>query len=329
MAAGLGDYYDVVLLGKTGQGRTTLGSKLLDVKGTDGSRIRLFQSAGEDGEVYLSDAEGKSCELMSNEKTRVRVLDVPGFSDSHAKQQATIQANMLIIKWIGTVLSELQLNVRRMVYFLPVRGPLEKADGAMQEELKMLNHYFRRDIFNCMVIVATNPPKERFQQAGFDNSELEETKEAFQLALNTTVEEDIECPPIVYVSLNDGPKECLSKIQNALVLKESIKPLRIKEDAGPLYTVKVDESVNAEVGMNVESRCTHPSLNEKYSGAQKIVGGIAYVVLLGIPLAISYITGIGLWPGFTNSDKVCAECHESLEVDGFVLISHEEGDGST
>ena len=295
-------YCDIVLLGKTGQGKSTLAKKLLDNLETDNTKIRRFSS------LNLS---AESAELLSNEDTKVRVLDVPGLSDPDTQQKATVQRNQEIIQWIGRVLTDdFELKVKRIVYFLPTRGPLEKADGTMQEELKILNHYFGKEVFDCVVVAATNSPKEKYQQVGFDDDDLEKTKRAFHITLKTAIDdEDIACPPVVYIGLNDSPKEALSKIQEALVLKENIVPLRIKDDVGPLYS---------------EMYHHHPSFVQKYSGTEKFRGGIIHVFTFGILLMLWYFRNYNNFrnyntlPGFTNSDKICKECKQSPKARGCV-----------
>ena len=64
-----------------------------------------------------------------------------------------------IIRWVMRAQIQFQLKVRRIVYFLPGRGPLEKA--VIQEELRVLYHYFGKDIFDCMVVAATNSPSKK------------------------------------------------------------------------------------------------------------------------------------------------------------------------
>ena len=43
--------------------------------------------------------------------------------------------------------------VQRLVYFLPDRGPMEKADAVFQEELKVMHFFYGPAIFECMVVV--------------------------------------------------------------------------------------------------------------------------------------------------------------------------------
>lgn len=302
--AGDQEYYDIVLLGRVEQGVTTLARKLLNLENTDPVSIRVFHDSGE---------QTKKCELTSNEVTKVRVIDVPGFSGSDSTpQQGTLETNVQIIQTLGRMLDEFQPKVRRIVYFLPVRGPYEKADGSTQEELKLLSHYFGREVFDCLVVAATNPPREKYQEVGF--SDFKQTTRAFHAALKSAVGEDIACPPIVYIGLKDSPEETLHNIQHALVLNESTAPLRIKA-VGPLYpeevaiTELIETSPFEDDFVEIEAGGVHPSFVDKYTPVQKFVGGCAHVALLGVPLAVSYVAGWDMWPGFTNSDMMCEKCH--------------------
>ena len=222
--------------------------------------------------------------MQANEDTNIHVLDVPGFSDSGSlakvigKKNSVNEGNLQIIRWLVREQIQSQLKVRCIVYFLPVRGPLEKTDGVLQEELKVLYHYFGEgeEVFDCVVVVATNPPKKKYQ-VNFDRSDFDETEEVLKAAMKEAIgKEEIECPPIIYIGLDDTPDVVLQKIKGASVLKDDILPLRFSIDVCASCSVKIccskDDnhekiSVLCADGTSVpymDSKC-HPQYVQKFS----------------------------------------------------------------
>ncbi len=89
-------------------------------------------------ETMTPDSVTKSCVLLSNEKTRIRVLDVPGFhtslsSPQVAAKKVAIQENLSIMRQILRIQALKQLHFHRILYFLPSRGVCEKADSNFQD----------------------------------------------------------------------------------------------------------------------------------------------------------------------------------------------------
>ena len=192
------EYYDILIIGRTGWGKKTLLDKLV---GADGGTLRRDWL-----EQTNDDACKQSFRIMSNKKSPpIRVTVAPGFSDvsTDEVQNSVCNPNFGLIRLIFNLQSKLKMSFKRVVYFLPIRGPPERADGYLRDELKSLWNFYGERIFRCMVIIATNSPDEAYQEIGFSESFERKSKSVVEHVLSeVSGVHSITCPPIAYLSLS-------------------------------------------------------------------------------------------------------------------------------
>ena len=230
------DYYTIALLGKSGQGKSTTGNKLLQIDNTTfeskdaikewkcSDPAALKCSSTNEPKLGFISGEGaesvtKQCQMLSNEDKFIRVLDVPGFADSKSTNKTTVHRNAALIHSVGKIQKEFKIQFHRILYFLPNRGRLVRSDAYMQDELKTLFFYFGDSVFKCMVIIAT---KDEGENPGFTDTQFEKMRKTVLYTMQeVTHKEHPICPPIVYLPFDATPAELLIIVKEAPVESES------------------------------------------------------------------------------------------------------------
>jgi hypothetical protein len=370
------DYYDIMIIGRTGMGKSTTSDKLViaNLKNLDYRGEPYVEETMEGGRMktsdlsiwLISDAEGEmervtqrlknlvmfrglddphqevndfyrkqseqtmQSQLISNETTKVRVLDVPGFfgKDCDRNPQAA-SANvrtkgLAIMREVLRIQTAMRMDFKRILYFIPERGPLERCHEILRMELEQMVHFFGKSIFDCMVLIATvNPDVYQYLQPGvtpFSNDAEMKTRKKFREALNLVLPPGEQLPdqkpPIVFISMNDTCEDIYVKIKSAPAICDEIRlafshqtcakcGIKAKFLGAGGKEVKVACYVGQDPSQSIpykESLC-HPLIISKYWKITKVFGGIAHV--------ITAKRFLGKWPNFRNpDDEICVNCGE-------------------
>ena len=403
------DYFDIMIIGKTGLGKTTTADKLLlaNLTGkqygqkqqddTNKSKASSSQEPSKDGASqrrrssqasdniaqaedlsmwHISDEVGdidmveqrlknliycrlsdnpheavnklredssvtKCCELLSNDTSKIRILDVPGFfstkkigpkssKDMLENTQSIISNNLLTMRKILHIKTAYQFKFNRIVYFLPERGVLRSNSQVLQMELQMMETYFGRTIFECMLVVATHD-RSAYKSFKGDNEQklyspldFEKTKMYLQQALRAVFADItlIPRPPIEFLSYHSTCEDLLNLIKGSKVMRRGVKLAFNTSTCARCHTIlkRVKPKIFQREGEHSEHSdmitCRHPDMNEdipyedspchpmiipKYSMLQRIFGGIVHVIM-----PVQYVKRH--YPSFKNFEEVCMAC---------------------
>ena len=310
-----GSLFDVLMLGRTGTGKSTTGNTLLRAKAPRSFSREWFESKSGAHSVT------KSCKLLTNSYVvpHLRVLDVQGFAPSNALTDGynIYQANLTILREILMVQASERLTFKRILYFLPGRGPPERADASLQEEISVMHYFFGNTIFENMVLVTT-VHESMSRKGALTDDVLESGRKVFRAALRCIVQKtlkegqeapEIPNPPIIYLSVEDNGEELFDKLEEQNVTHSNGLQLEFLDDvcarcATKLMTIqgKTAYAIDGE-GKPVVYADTfcHPTFVRKFNKTERIVGGISIILTAGLLYKIKK-AGV---PWFTNSDEVC------------------------
>ncbi len=310
---------------------------LVDFRSAENSHEMINDSHKDRLGMYENTLE---CELLSNERTKIRILDVPGFFGGEAcanVQNPEVRASLTARSALSTMRKVLHiknahnLNFKRIVYFLPVRGVLNRTDEHFITELQIMENHFGLAIFSSMVVIATESSgayriARRHadpMSVMFTDEDFAQTRHHLQMALTVVFNGDVDAipePPIEFISLFDTCEEVLHKVQHAKVRKDSVVldfkssfcarcGVTIREegknDRKSSYCTFLDRSGTFTYD---ESTC-HPVMVPKHSKVLKILAGILYVV--------TFRRFKGMWQ---SMDEVCIKCGQPPQSRGCMRI---------
>ena len=165
--------------------------------------------------------------LIISKKSKNRVLDTPGFALSESSLPV-IQANLQLIHQIAELQEAFKLTFRHVLYFVPFRGPPQRADRVLKDEIAIMHHYFGENlgIWRRLVFVLTAPTEfqdDTMKSLLRDGGQLRKKADSvLKTALQDVwqsygvAEDDFINPNVIFVALDDSFEDIMSKINDAI-----------------------------------------------------------------------------------------------------------------
>ena len=309
-------------------------------------QINNIRRATPDEDSAVFQETTQECEVLSNDRSKVRVMDVPGFFDGASilsKREGdkvlsptdSLNVNNLgIMRSIIRIQTTLGMKFKRVLYFLPGRGPLERADAILKFELRWMAHFFGRAIFKIMVLIATvSSTMSELEllpdDKKFSDRDVQVTKRNFRKALEDTFhsftdsplsDEPLPDPPLVFISQTNTCEEILVKIKSAAVAEEGLN-LQIDKNTCSQCGVKIGEVKGQRVtcyfgedltnGIPYEESTCHPQFIPKFRRIDKFWEGLKYL------MAFKWVVRKP-WPVFVG--EKCIACGELPTTQGCMQV---------